>query len=92
MKYDIQKWPEHWFKDEHEYTLNDLSQVRKKHLISTLKRVTDLCIKHVSDCELCKAKGFFCELCNDDEIIYPFNSTDISTCNGKEINTIIKIH
>ncbi|CAD5122560.1 DgyrCDS10974 [Dimorphilus gyrociliatus] len=57
LKYEIQKWPEHWFKDEHEYTLNDLSQVRKKQLIIALARVTDLCIKHVDDCELCKAKA-----------------------------------
>ena len=37
-----------------------------------LKEVVDLCAKHVYNCSLCLAKGFYCELCQDSTPIFPF--------------------
>jgi hypothetical protein len=38
---------------------------------------------HVLKCSLCYAKGFICEICNNDKnIIFPFNIQTTSVCPG----------
>ena len=38
-----------------------------------LKRVIVFAAKHVQQCALCSQKGFLCEICNSDKVIYPFD-------------------
>ena len=41
-----------------------------------LKIQLDLAVKHIvySNCALCLAKGFFCEKCRQDDLLFPFQN------------------
>ena len=62
--------------------IKDLIDVKENTLVPLLRDVLQQSEKHIrQDCELCKAKGFFCELCREDRIIYPFD-LDTTVCPG----------
>ena len=53
--------------------LLQLYELRYGHLLKHLMQMVETGIAHVKDCPLCKAKGFICELCNQDsDILFPF--------------------
>uniref|UniRef100_A0A674HWQ9 Pleckstrin homology domain-containing family M member 3 n=2 Tax=Terrapene triunguis TaxID=2587831 RepID=A0A674HWQ9_9SAUR len=61
----------------HLYSLADLQQVIEGKLAPFLGKVIKFATTHVYSCSLCSQKGFICEICNNGEILYPFE--DIST-------------
>ncbi|XP_054579150.1 pleckstrin homology domain-containing family M member 3 isoform X2 [Eptesicus fuscus] len=61
----------------HLYSLADLQQVIEGKLAPFLGKVIKFASAHVYSCSLCSQKGFICEICNNGEILYPFE--DIST-------------
>ncbi|XP_077011007.1 pleckstrin homology domain-containing family M member 3 isoform X2 [Tamandua tetradactyla] len=61
----------------HLYSLADLQQVIEGKLAPFLGKVIKFSTSHVYSCSLCSQKGFICEICNNGEILYPFE--DIST-------------
>ncbi|XP_034510964.1 pleckstrin homology domain-containing family M member 3 isoform X2 [Ailuropoda melanoleuca] len=61
----------------HLYSLADLQQVIEGKLAPFLGKVIKFATSHVYSCSLCSQKGFICEICNNGEILYPFE--DIST-------------
>ncbi|XP_027041520.1 uncharacterized protein LOC113669648 [Pocillopora damicornis] len=74
-------WPrEYLWDDIHQYSLLDLIQVQSGQLAHHLKKVIAHCTKHVYKCKLCCQKGFFCEICNDPKIIYPFEVKTTTQC------------
>lgn len=52
-------------------------QVIEGKLAPFLGKVIKFATAHVYSCSLCSQKGFICEICNNGEILYPFE--DIST-------------
>ncbi|KAL0624465.1 Pleckstrin homology domain-containing family M member 3 [Plecturocebus cupreus] len=54
-----------------------------------LGKVIKFATSHVYSCSLCSQKGFICEICNNGEILYPFE--DISTSRYR-ISYFIKEH
>lgn len=52
-------------------------QVIEGKLAPFLGKVIKFASSHVYSCSLCSQKGFICEICNNGEILYPFE--DIST-------------
>ncbi|XP_057617505.1 pleckstrin homology domain-containing family M member 3 isoform X2 [Chionomys nivalis] len=61
----------------HLYSVADLQQVIEGKLAPFLGKVIKFATSHVYSCSLCSQKGFVCEICNNGEILYPFE--DIST-------------
>ncbi|XP_069471697.1 pleckstrin homology domain-containing family M member 3 isoform X2 [Ambystoma mexicanum] len=61
----------------HLYSLADLQQVIDGKLAPFLGKVIKFATSHVYNCSLCSQKGFICEICNNGEILYPFE--DVST-------------
>ncbi|XP_074857996.1 pleckstrin homology domain-containing family M member 3 isoform X2 [Carettochelys insculpta] len=68
---------EYLFQQIHLYSLADLQQVIEGKLAPFLSKVIKFATSHVYSCSLCSQKGFICEICNNGEILYPFE--DIST-------------
>lgn len=67
------------------YSMQDLMDVKNGTLLPYLQRITGLFSDHITNCILCKAKGFVCEFCNDDSIIlFPFEeqSAVCPSCEG----------
>ncbi|EPY83165.1 pleckstriny domain containing, family M (with RUN domain) member 1-like protein [Camelus ferus] len=45
-----------------------------------LGKVIKFATSHVYSCSLCSQKGFICEICNNGEILYPFEDISTSRC------------
>ncbi|XP_015261428.1 PREDICTED: pleckstrin homology domain-containing family M member 3 [Gekko japonicus] len=64
----------------HLYSLSDLQQVIEGKLAPFLGKVIKFATSHVYSCSLCSQKGFICEICNNGEILYPFEDISTSRC------------
>ncbi|XP_054827995.1 pleckstrin homology domain-containing family M member 3 [Eublepharis macularius] len=64
----------------HLYSLADLQQVIEGKLAPFLGKVIKFASSHVYSCSLCSQKGFLCEICNNGEILYPFEDISTSRC------------
>ncbi|XP_077343761.1 run domain Beclin-1-interacting and cysteine-rich domain-containing protein isoform X16 [Lithobates pipiens] len=72
--------PGHLTEDLHLFSLNDLTAIKKGDLGPRLKELVRLGTLHVEKCMLCQAKGFICEFCQSDEIIFPFELSKCRRC------------
>lgn len=64
----------------HLYSLADLQQVIEGKLAPFLGKVIKFATSHVYSCSLCSQKRFICEICNNGEILYPFEDISTSRC------------
>ncbi|XP_028924769.1 pleckstrin homology domain-containing family M member 3 [Ornithorhynchus anatinus] len=71
---------EYLFQQIHLYSLADLQQVIEGKLAPFLGKVIKFATSHVYSCSLCSQKGFICEICNNGEILYPFEDISTSRC------------
>ncbi|KAM3917331.1 pleckstrin homology domain-containing family M member 3 [Leptodactylus fuscus] len=71
---------EYLFQQIHLYSLADLQQVVEGKLAPFLTKVIKFATSHVYSCSLCSQKGFICEICNNGEILYPFEENSTSRC------------
>ena len=54
------------------FSLTELCSIRLGIYNKRLASEVDNAIKHILNCELCRAKAFFCERCRSQDIIFPF--------------------
>ncbi|KAJ8283012.1 hypothetical protein COCON_G00055310 [Conger conger] len=66
----------------HLYSLSDLQQVIDGKLAPFLSKVIKFASSHVYSCSLCSEKGFICELCQNGQVIYPFQESATKRCEG----------
>ncbi|XP_034251665.1 pleckstrin homology domain-containing family M member 1 isoform X2 [Thrips palmi] len=82
---ELQKmvWPrEYLYEHVHLYSVSDLLQIPSGILAQHLKHVITFARNHVYNCRLCSQKGFFCEVCDNPKIIYPFDTENTYRCKG----------
>ncbi|XP_075717932.1 run domain Beclin-1-interacting and cysteine-rich domain-containing protein isoform X2 [Rhinoderma darwinii] len=72
--------PGHLTEDLHLLSLNDLIAIKKGELVPRLKELVRLGTFHVEKCMLCQAKGFICEFCQSEDIIFPFELVKCRRC------------
>lgn len=53
-------------------SLEDLDWLRDGRLEKFISHVVDVYIVHITTCEICKGKGFFCEICNAKQLLFLF--------------------
>ncbi|KAK1794338.1 hypothetical protein P4O66_011228, partial [Electrophorus voltai] len=56
----------------HLYSVMDLRQIVDGHYASFLQYLIQFSSNHVHNCDLCTQRGFICQICNRDDIIFPF--------------------
>ncbi len=61
-----------WSMGAEVYSLHDLVEAQSGRLAAFLGEVSSGWLQHIARCELCRGKGSFCEVCNSDRPIYPF--------------------
>ncbi|XP_042903815.1 run domain Beclin-1-interacting and cysteine-rich domain-containing protein isoform X1 [Parasteatoda tepidariorum] len=72
---------QHILYDPNIYSLSDLIQVKNGEMLKHVKMLTNYCIEHVNKCILCQAKGFVCEICeNEKDIIFSFQLNRVVLC------------
>uniref|UniRef100_A0A0N4ZA17 RUN domain-containing protein n=1 Tax=Parastrongyloides trichosuri TaxID=131310 RepID=A0A0N4ZA17_PARTI len=64
----------------HLYSWKDLDDTYSGELEKRISGYIDFAIKHVYNCPLCSQKGFFCEICDCNQIIYPFQVEETYRC------------
>ena len=72
-----------WTTDLHTYSVEDFLEVKSGNKMKYLRAMLADGVSHVKNCPLCMGKGFVCEVCSDQDIIYPFESTLVNVCQGK---------
>ncbi|XP_065203100.1 run domain Beclin-1-interacting and cysteine-rich domain-containing protein-like isoform X2 [Planococcus citri] len=72
--------PSHIYNDPDNYSLKDLIDVKSNKLKKILLDISKTCENHVSQCELCHARGFMCEICSKQEIIFPWQINAVVRC------------
>ncbi|XP_031417145.1 pleckstrin homology domain-containing family M member 3 isoform X3 [Clupea harengus] len=66
----------------HLYSMADLQQVIDGKLAPFLLKVIKFASSHVYSCSQCSEKGFICELCQNSQVIYPFQDSASKRCEG----------
>jgi hypothetical protein len=62
------------------YSITDLVEFKEETLEGTIKTCLTLGRKHIYNCQRCKMKGFYCELCSCDKLIFPFETDETVIC------------
>uniref|UniRef100_A0A673M295 Pleckstrin homology domain-containing family M member 1-like n=1 Tax=Sinocyclocheilus rhinocerous TaxID=307959 RepID=A0A673M295_9TELE len=62
------------------YSVLDLQQIADGHYESYLQSLIQFGSKHVHSCDLCTQRGFICQICNTDNIIFPFQFDSTTRC------------
>ncbi|CAD6192559.1 unnamed protein product [Caenorhabditis auriculariae] len=76
-------WPKDYLHtDIHKYSFADLMEVRNGNLCKRLTALLKHSINHVMSCTLCRQKGFVCELCSLNDVIYPFDTEQTQRCSA----------
>ncbi|XP_067118474.1 run domain Beclin-1-interacting and cysteine-rich domain-containing protein isoform X1 [Centruroides vittatus] len=81
LQEEIIKYPVHLFTDPEVYSIQNLINIKNSELSQQLHHLVGKCINHITQCTLCRAKGFICEICNNgDDIIFPFELSRVVRC------------
>nr|XP_036220543.1 differentially expressed in FDCP 8 homolog isoform X1 [Bactrocera oleae] len=66
------------------YSIKDLELIEKGILVDYLQKVLNAFDQHIRNCELCHAKAYICEICDNNEVIFPFDDGCImcNKCNS----------
>uniref|UniRef100_UPI0037E9049B pleckstrin homology domain-containing family M member 1 n=1 Tax=Semicossyphus pulcher TaxID=241346 RepID=UPI0037E9049B len=62
------------------YSVMDLRQIAEGQYADYLLTLLQHASKHVSHCELCTQRGFICQMCHADDIIFPFQFETTTRC------------
>ncbi|CAI5442307.1 unnamed protein product [Caenorhabditis angaria] len=74
-------WPKEYLHSEiDKYSFSDLLDVKEGSLQKKLNQLLKHAISHVMGCTLCRQKGFICELCSLNDVIYPFQTDETHRC------------
>ncbi|XP_057291424.1 uncharacterized protein LOC130614043 isoform X2 [Hydractinia symbiolongicarpus] len=66
---------QHFVDNSDTYSMKDLIDIHEDILLDELTRKYAIFSKHIKfDCPLCQGKGFFCETCKSEEVIFPFDN------------------
>ncbi|XP_055389716.1 run domain Beclin-1-interacting and cysteine-rich domain-containing protein isoform X2 [Condylostylus longicornis] len=58
--------------DPDKWSMSDFVDTKEGTLQKNLKIIIDKCERHISNCVLCAARGFICEICFSEEPVYPW--------------------
>lgn len=66
------------------YSMAHLQAINDGTLETQLTELTEVCRDHITKCPLCSGKGYLCEVCTNNEVLYPFDSGAImcEKCNS----------
>ncbi|XP_076822582.1 pleckstrin homology domain-containing family M member 1-like [Clavelina lepadiformis] len=64
----------------HLYSAFDLQKAKGGTLSDVISKVVTFGTEHVKSCPLCSVKGFICEVCGDDQVIFAFETEITAQC------------
>ena len=80
-QFDKMLWPRTYlYEDVDVYAIRDLEEIHSGKLPALLNSVFNFALKHITKCLLCSGKGFICEICKEDQVLFPFEFDSIMSC------------
>uniref|UniRef100_H3DA97 Pleckstrin homology domain containing, family M (with RUN domain) member 1 n=1 Tax=Tetraodon nigroviridis TaxID=99883 RepID=H3DA97_TETNG len=73
----------------HLYSVLDLRQIAEGQYATYLITLMQYASKHVYQCDLCTQRGFICQICRADDIIFPFQFDSTTRC--KDCKTVFHL-
>nr|XP_060637215.1 pleckstrin homology domain-containing family M member 1 isoform X1 [Anolis sagrei ordinatus]XP_060637216.1 pleckstrin homology domain-containing family M member 1 isoform X1 [Anolis sagrei ordinatus]XP_060637217.1 pleckstrin homology domain-containing family M member 1 isoform X1 [Anolis sagrei ordinatus] len=64
----------------HKYSVADLRQIADGIFETFLQSLIQFASHHVYNCDLCTQRGFICQICNSNDIIFPFEFDTTTRC------------
>ncbi|NXG87223.1 PKHM1 protein, partial [Stercorarius parasiticus] len=64
----------------HKYSVADLRQIADGVFETFLQSLLQFASHHVYNCDLCTQRGFICQICNSNDIIFPFEFDTTTRC------------
>ncbi|KAM6452214.1 pleckstrin homology domain-containing family M member 1 isoform 1-T4 [Liasis olivaceus] len=64
----------------HKYSVADLRQIADGVFEAFLQSLIQFASHHVYSCDLCTQRGFICQICNKNDIIFPFEFYTTTRC------------
>ncbi|XP_054080367.1 pleckstrin homology domain-containing family M member 1 [Rissa tridactyla] len=64
----------------HKYSIADLRQIADGVFETFLQSLLQFASHHVYNCDLCTQRGFICQICNSNDIIFPFEFDTTTRC------------
>ncbi|KAL8580859.1 hypothetical protein ACOMHN_039559 [Nucella lapillus] len=77
---NLEKVPKHWVDDDNLYSMEDFLLVRSGRMVMMLKGMVSDAVNHVDSCPLCQGLGFICEICQAQDVIFPFQLQQVTLC------------
>ncbi|XP_061666736.1 pleckstrin homology domain-containing family M member 1 [Syngnathoides biaculeatus] len=62
------------------YSVRDLREIAEEQYTSYLASLCQFASSHVFRCDLCTQRGFICQMCHSDDIIFPFQFDSTARC------------
>ncbi|XP_057682088.1 pleckstrin homology domain-containing family M member 1 [Corythoichthys intestinalis] len=63
------------------YSVRDLREIAEEQYTPFLVSLCQFASSHVFSCDLCTQRGFICQMCHSDDIIFPFQFDSTFRCN-----------
>ena len=80
-QFDKMLWPRTYlYEDVDVYAIRDLEEIHSGKLMSCLNAAFKFALNHITKCLLCSGKGFICEICREDQVLFPFEFDSIMSC------------
>lgn len=76
---------EYFYTTVHKYSIADIEILQNSQLEKIFEEAVNFGVSHILECTKCCLQGFICELCEDSQIIYPFdidNTVKCDVCNS----------
>ena len=65
---------------EYIFSLKDLVEMHNEKLYKKLKEAKKVFVKHLNECQICKYEGEICMQCQNDDLIFFYDSENVSRC------------
>ncbi|KAK1167736.1 protein associated with UVRAG as autophagy enhancer-like isoform X3 [Acipenser oxyrinchus oxyrinchus] len=77
---EFEQLPEHLTQEQHLFSMDDFMKIKRGVLVPQAKGLLKTALSHVENCELCQAKGFICEICRNNDVLFPFQTDICKRC------------
>ncbi|KAM9343414.1 protein associated with UVRAG as autophagy enhancer [Pholidichthys leucotaenia] len=77
---ELEQLPAHLLEQPHLFSMDDFAKVKRGQLVPQARAALQSAISHIENCELCLARGFICEFCRENDVIFPFQTDICKRC------------
>lgn len=70
------------------YSITDLVTIENGSIVEFLNKIHLKFDKHIRSCEICSGKGYLCEICGNNETIFPYDDAAVQCTSDEKCQSI----